>query len=216
MPQLRLHSSRLFNYLSEKDVSVHPGLPFFAGVAESSRNTDLEAASRLERPPDREDCFKLGSDAMGTAVFEPGSSGHGFDQQIIRDIPAKSGASVPGKICLPGRVVTAVTNIPVPGIPITSRAISIFQFGFDVLVTDTRCYKWRQTPINNVVVDIKAARLEEDVLLKMRCPKGVFERRFSAEGCTAEHEIGMDAEKIVEMPCKAEPAQAGVIHFGVH
>jgi len=170
----------------------------------------------LKGPPDREHALNLGGDAVSAAILQPICSNHCFHDQIISDVPSHSGTDVPGKICLPRGVVTAVTNIPVPGIPIASRPIGVFQFSFEVLIPDSRCYVGSQTPINDVVVDIEATGLDERVLFKLCCARRILEWRLPTEGCTAEHEIGMDAEKIAEMPRKTEAAQAGIIHFGVN
>ena len=87
------------------------------------------------------------------------------------------------------------------------------QVGFKVLITDARCYEGCDPPIDDVVIDVKATGTDECVLFEANRADSGFQRSVSAERGVAEHEIGVDAEKVAEMEGDSKAAQPAVVHL---
>src|SRR5262249_39474045 len=69
--------------------------------------------------------------------------------------------------------------------------------------------------VENVVIDVKAARLDEGALLNVYCP-ACLGREVSIEVPVPEHEVGVDRQEFIEVECDAKTTQASVVHLNFH
>ena len=154
----------------------------------------MKSISHGKRP------FYLCRDIIRMLIAQPLSATVTFDEQVIGDVPTNSRSYIPSEVRF-GIVVMMVVMIVVVVVVVTLVKLH-------VLVTDTCGDKWSDPPIDDVVIEVKAAGMEEAIVTQFK-PLAIG--GLTVKSRRAEQKVTMNREEVTEMAGDPKPSHAGII-----